>query len=108
MKLLKFSNKGQLSGNSVIQYLKEENCADIALLFEKDPKTRFSLALSSGNIQEAFKNATEIKEKDTYLQLGEQSLLQGYMNVAEKSYQSIKAFSKLSFFYSTQGCTSKL
>jgi coatomer protein complex subunit alpha (xenin) len=100
--------RGQLSGNAIIQYLKEENCADIALLFEKDPRTRFSLALSSGNIQEAFKNATEIQEKETYLQLGEQSMLQGYMNVAEKSYQSIKAFSKLSFFYAAQGCTSKL
>ena len=106
--VIKILNKGQLSGNAVIQYLKEENCADIALLFEKDPKTRFSLALSSGNIQEAYKNAAEIKEKDTYLQLGEQALLQGYMNVTEKSYQSIKAFSKLSFFYANQGCTSKL
>lgn len=78
------------------------------MLFEKDPKTRFSLALSSGNIQEAYKNASEIKEKSTYTQLAEQSLLQGYMNVAEKSYQSIKAFNKLSFFYATQGCNSKL
>jgi coatomer subunit alpha len=106
--VIKILKKGQLSGNSVIQYLKEENCADIALLFEKDPKTRFSLALSSGNIQEAYKNATEIKEKDTYLQLASNSLDQGYFNVAEKSYQSIKAFNKLSFFYSAQGCTSKL
>lgn len=106
--VIKILKKGQLSGNSVIQYLKEENCADIALLFEKDPKTRFSLALSSGNIQEAFKNAAEIKEKDTYLQLASNSLDQGYFNVAEKSYQSIKAFNKLSFFYSAQGCTSKL
>lgn len=106
--VIKILKRGQLSGNAVIQYLKEEDCADIALLFEKDPRTRFSLALSSGNIQEAYKNASEIKEKDTYVQLGEQSMLQGYMNVAEKSYQSIKAFSKLSFFYANQGCTSKL
>jgi coatomer protein complex subunit alpha (xenin) len=106
--VIKILKKGQLSGNAVIQYLKEEKCADIALLFEKDPKTRFSLALSSGNIQEAYKNASDIKEKDVYLQLADHSLQQGYMNVAEKSYQSIKAFSKLSFFYSTQGCITKL
>jgi len=30
------------------------------------------------------------------------------MNVTEKSYQSIKAFSKLSLFYSAQGCVTKL
>ena len=35
-------------------------------------------------------------------------MLQGYFNVAEKSYQSIKAFSKLSTFYAIQGCQSKL
>ena len=106
--VIKILKRGQLSGNSVIQYLKEEKCADIALLFEKDPEERFSLSISSGNIQEAYTNAVQIKEKDTYIQLGEQSLLQGYMNVAEKSYQSIKAFNKLSFFYANQGCTSKL
>jgi coatomer subunit alpha len=106
--VIRILKKGQLSGNAVIQYLKEEKCADIALLFEKDPKTRFSLALSSGNIKEAFKNASEIKEKDVYLQLADNSLQQGFFNVAEKSYQSIKAFSKLSFFYSNQGCISKL
>jgi len=59
--------------------------------------------LTSGNIQEAYKNASNIKEKDIYLQLAEQSMLQGYFNVAEKSYQSIKAFSKLSSFYAIQG-----
>lgn len=106
--VIRILKKGQLSGNAIIHYLKQENCFDIALLFEKDPKIRFSLSLSSGNIQEAYKNAAEIKEKDVYLQLSEHSLLQGYQNVAEKSYQSIKAFNKLSMFYAVQGCTSKL
>lgn len=106
--IISILKKGQLSGNSIIHYLKQENCHDIALLFEKDPKVRFSLSLSSGNIQEAYKIASEMKCKDVYLQLAEQSLLQGYQNVAEKSYQSIKAFNKLSFFYAVQGCTSKL
>ena len=77
-------------------------------MFEKDPKIRFSLALSSGNIHEAYKNASDIQEKDTYLQLAEQSLLQGFFNVAEKSYQSIKAFSKLTSFYAIQGCHTKM
>ena len=106
--IISILKKGQLSGNSIIHYLKQENCHDIALLFEKDPKVRFSLSLSSGNIQEAYKIASEMKCKDVYLQLAEQSLLQGYQNVAEKSYQSIKAFNKLSFFYAAQGWTTKL
>ena len=106
--VIKILKRGQLSGNAVINYLRQENCSDIALLFEKDPKTRFSLALSSGNIHEAYKNASEIQEKDTYLQLAEQSLLQGFFNVAEKSYQSIKAFSKLSSLYAIQGCQIKM
>ena len=84
--LISILKKGQLSGNSIIHYLKQENCHDIALLFEKDPKVRFSLSLSSGNIQEAYKIASEMKCKDVYLQLAEQSLLQGYHNVAEKNH----------------------
>lgn len=106
--VIKILKKGQLCGNAVINYLKQENCSDIALLFEKDPKTRFNLAISSGNIKEAYKNAEDIKEKDTYLKLAEHSMNQGFFNVAEKSYQSIKAFSKLSSFYAIQGCHSKL
>ena len=37
--VIKILKRGQLSGNAVINYLKYENCSNIALLFEKDPKT---------------------------------------------------------------------
>jgi coatomer protein complex subunit alpha (xenin) len=61
--VIKILKRGQLSGNSVIQYLKEEKCADIALLFEKDPKTRFSLALSSGTFRRLTKMQLKLKRR---------------------------------------------
>jgi coatomer subunit alpha len=46
--------------------LKQEGCADIALLFEKDVRTRFDLCVSSGDIKKAYETAVELKEKDVF------------------------------------------
>ena len=46
--------------------MKDENCADIALLFEKDTKTWFDLCITSGDIKKAYETAMELKEKDVF------------------------------------------
>jgi len=53
-------------GNSVISYLYKKNYSGIALNLVSDPKTKFSLAINSGNLEQAFKSAKEIKDKDTW------------------------------------------
>lgn len=106
--VIKILKSGQLVGTSIVEYLKEENCADIALLFEKDVKTRFELCLTSADIQKAYETALEIKERDTYLKLAHYASKQGFFNIAEKSLQQVKQFDKLSFYYTVQGSTSKL
>ena len=53
----KILQQGLLCGHGILNYLKEEGFSDLALLFEKDPKARFNLALSSANIMVAFEMA---------------------------------------------------
>lgn len=77
---------GQLVGRQIVEFLKEENCADIALMFEKNKKVRFDLCVAAGDIQKAYETAVEINERETYLKLAQQAMNQGYQNVAEKSY----------------------
>ena len=60
---------GLVSGGKIVEYLKEEGCADIALLFEKDTKTRFDLCLTAGDIKKAYETALEIKEMDIFQRL---------------------------------------
>lgn len=53
-------------GNSVISYLYKKNYSGIALNLVSDPKTKFSLAINSGNLEQAFKSAKELKDKETW------------------------------------------
>ena len=78
-------NSSSTDRNQVYKY---KHALNIDTIYQEKYYTKYNYHSTS--------NASDIKEKDVYLQLAEHSLNQGYMNVAEKSYQSIKAFSKLS------------
>jgi hypothetical protein len=78
------------------------------LFFESDLKQRFNLALASGNIDVAFDAAKELKQKDNFLRLAQSAMLLGNYDVVEKSYQIIKQFDKLNFFYAHTGSHAKL
>jgi hypothetical protein len=78
------------------------------LFFESDLKQRFNLALASGNIDVAFDAAKELKQKDNFLRLAQTAMLLGNYDVVEKSYQIIKQFDKLNFFYAYTGSHAKL
>ncbi|KAK1315740.1 Coatomer subunit alpha-1 [Acorus calamus] len=54
----------QLCGQAMIAYLQQKGFPEVALHFVKDERTRFNLALESGNIQIAVASAKEIDEKD--------------------------------------------
>lgn len=73
-KVISILKQGNLCGRSIVEFLKQEECFDIALLFEKDLKTKFDLAISSANIEVAHQTAGEIKERDTFLKLAHESL----------------------------------
>lgn len=64
--VIKILKAGLVSGAKIVEYLKEEGCADIALLFEKDTRTWFDLCLTAGDIKKAYETALEIKERDIF------------------------------------------
>ena len=98
----------QLCGQAMIAYLQQKGFPEVALHFVKDEKTRFNLALESGNIQIAVASATAIDEKDHWYRLGVEALRQGNAGIVEYAYQKTKNFERLSFLYLVTGNTDKL
>lgn len=100
--------KSQLCGQAVIAYLQQKGFPEVALHFVKDERTRFNLALESGNIQIAVASAKEIDEKDYWYRLGIEALRQGNTSIVEYAYQRTKNFERLSFLYLVTGNLEKL
>ncbi|KAG1362151.1 coatomer subunit alpha-1 [Cocos nucifera] len=98
----------QLCGQAVIAYLQQKGFPEVALHFVKDERTRFNLALESGNIQIAVASAKEIDEKDYWYRLGIEALRQGNTSIMEYAYQRTKNFERLSFLYLVTGNVEKL
>ncbi|KAG2705779.1 hypothetical protein I3760_05G071700 [Carya illinoinensis] len=98
----------QLCGEAMIAYLQQKGFPDVALHFVKDERTRFNLALESGNIQIAVASATAIDEKDYWYRLGVEALRQGNAGIVEYAYQRTKNFERLSFLYLITGNNEKL
>ncbi|KAJ6827882.1 coatomer subunit alpha-1-like [Iris pallida] len=98
----------QLCGQAVIAYLQQKGFPEVALHFVKDERTRFNLALDSGNIQIAVAAAKEIDEKDHWYRLGIEALRQGNTSIVEFAYQRTKNFERLSFLYLVTGNKDKL
>ena len=97
-----------LCGQAVIAYLQQKGFPEVALHFVKDERTRFNLALESGNIQIAVASAKEIDEKDYWYRLGVEALRQGNAGIVEYAYQRTKNFERLSFLYLITGNLDKL
>ena len=98
----------RLCGQAVIAYLQQKGYPEVALHFVKDERTRFNLALESGNIQIAVAAAKEIDEKDYWYKLGIEALRQGNTSIVEYAYQRTKNFERLSFLYLITGNADKL
>ncbi|KNA11000.1 hypothetical protein SOVF_139190 [Spinacia oleracea] len=98
----------QLVGQAMIAYLQQKGFPEVALHFVKDERTRFNLALESGNIQIAVASAKEIDEKDHWYRLGVEALRQGNAGIVEYAYQRTKNFERLSFLYLMTGNVEKL
>ncbi|KAI5683116.1 hypothetical protein M9H77_04344 [Catharanthus roseus] len=98
----------ELCGQAMIAYLQQKGFPEVALHFVKDERTRFNLALESGNIQIALASATEIDEKDHWYRLGVEALRQGNAGIVEYAYQRTKNFERLSFLYLITGKLDKL
>ncbi|CAN0878256.1 Coatomer subunit alpha-1 [Linum grandiflorum] len=98
----------KLCGQAMIAYLQQKGFPEVALHFVKDERTRFNLALESGNIQIAVASAKEIDEKDHWYRLGVEALRQGNAGIVEYAYQKTKNLERLSFLYLITGNLDKL
>ncbi|KAK4387486.1 Coatomer subunit alpha-1 [Sesamum angolense] len=76
--------------------------------YDQDERTRFNLALESGNIEKALESAKKIDEKDYWYRLGVEALRQGNAGIVEYAYQKTKNFERLSFHYLITGNLEKL
>ncbi|KAH9314227.1 hypothetical protein KI387_022854, partial [Taxus chinensis] len=98
----------QLCGQAIIAYLQQKGFPEVALHFVRDERTRFNLAVESGNIQIAVASAKEIDEKEHWHRLGVEALRQGNAGIVEYAYQRTKNFERLSFLYLITGNLDKL
>ncbi|CAL4965856.1 unnamed protein product [Urochloa decumbens] len=98
----------QLCGQAMISYLQQKGFPEVALHFVKDEKTRFNLALESGNIQIAVASAKELDDKDHWYRLGIEALRQGNVGIVEYAYQRTKNFDRLAFLYLITGYLDKV
>ncbi|KAK2971508.1 hypothetical protein RJ640_020914 [Escallonia rubra] len=98
----------ELCGQAMIAYLQQKGFPEVALHFVKDERTRFNLALESGNIEIAVASAKVIDEKDHWYRLGVEALRQGNAGIVEYAYQRTKNFERLSFLYLITGNLDKL
>ncbi|KAL6493066.1 hypothetical protein OROGR_032825 [Orobanche gracilis] len=98
----------ELCGQAMIAYLQQKGFPQVALYFVKDERTRFNLALESGNIEKALESAKKIDEKDHWYRLGLEALRQGNAGIVEYAYHTIKNFERLSFHYLITGNIDKL
>ncbi|XP_071733917.1 coatomer subunit alpha-1-like [Rutidosis leptorrhynchoides] len=106
--VMRMIKNSELCGQAMIAYLQQKGFPEVALHFVKDERTRFNLALESGNIQIAVASAKEIDEKDHWYRLGVEALRQGNAGIVEYAYQRTKNFERLSFLYLITGNLDKL
>eukprot|EP01029_Cantina_marsupialis_P012325 TRINITY_DN2720_c0_g1_i1.p1 TRINITY_DN2720_c0_g1~~TRINITY_DN2720_c0_g1_i1.p1 ORF type:complete len:636 (-),score=235.90 TRINITY_DN2720_c0_g1_i1:133-2040(-) len=101
-------SKHKTCGMDLTKYLEENDFPEIALLFVKDPQTRFNLAIKAGNIPEALKSAEELKNEDNWKILAQEAAAQGNMDIVETTYKHIHNYDGLNFLYMLTGSVDKL
>lgn len=106
--ILQIIRKSKLVGQAAISYLQKKGYPEIALHFVKDQKTRFSLALDCGNIDEALLSAQSLDEKVCWQLLADAALMAGNIKVVEIAYQKTKNLGSLAMLYLVTGNKEKL
>jgi len=101
-------SKGEVVGSLAIKYLEQKGLPELALTYEKDEKSKFKLAIASGNLEAALVAAMEMKRKDYFSSLADEAIKQGNIQIAEMCYQKMLAFDKLIFLYTMTGAFQKL
>lgn len=107
-KVLSIVKRFGLLGQSIIAYLQKKGYPQLALHFVKDDRTRFNLAMDSGDIEIALESAKVLDDKAYWRRLGTEALRQGNHQIVEAAYQRTNNYEGLSFLYLITGNIDKL
>ncbi|CAD8064776.1 unnamed protein product [Paramecium primaurelia] len=88
---------------AVLSYLYQKRLASVALKLVKDKWAKFSLSLDSGNLEQAYKAAIEIKDTNLFEQLRSEALRQGNNLLVDVCDQQLNQFDRLAFLYLCTG-----
>lgn len=103
-----FIKNNKSPGNAVVSYLVKKNIHSVALTLALDEKSKFQLALKSGNLQAAYEAANKIKSKDCFAKLAHEALKQGCNPLIEIGLQESQSYQKLVFLHQVTGNTEAL
>ena len=98
----------RLVSENIIDYIQKRGHPEVALLFMKDPETRFRLALEAGDLKVAVESATKINSPGIWESLADEAMLHGLFTVAEVALQRSGNKERLAFFYLISGQASKM
>lgn len=95
-------------GEALVAYLYGKGLSNLAVHLVKDPKTRFYLALESGEVELAAQLASELGDTALLKLLGREALKLGRYDEAEKAFFQAKDAESLQWLYVCQGNREKL
>ncbi|GBE60895.1 coatomer subunit alpha [Babesia ovata] len=104
----KLIETGKIHGYAMVSYLIEKGHPSLARMIILDPQMRFDLALSCGNLDDAFEDAQILDDTEAWKSLGNAALEQGNCVISEVAFQKAKLFDKLTMLYVITGNTTKL
>ena len=101
--VLAIIESGKLSGAAVVTWLRRQGFPEVALAFADDAKTKFDLAVECGDLDVAAQAASDLDEPEAWGQLAHAALLQGNVEIAERTMARLKQLDKLTFLYAVTG-----
>ncbi|CDR93919.1 WD domain, G-beta repeat domain containing protein, putative [Babesia bigemina] len=104
----KLIETGKVHGYAMVSYLIEKGHPSLARMIIRDPQMRFDLALSCGNLDDAYEDAQVLDDVEAWKSLGDAALEQGNCVISEVAFQKAKLFEKLTMLYVITGNTIKL
>ncbi|KAJ9460806.1 Coatomer subunit alpha-3 [Diplonema papillatum] len=108
--LLKIVKKQKLRGQSLVTYFQSKGYPEIAMQFVKDPKLRFKLAITCGDLNEAQTSANDLNDPALWSQLADTALSYGRMELASRSLCKLDGaagYQKLAFMNVLLGADEK-
>ncbi|XP_049849369.1 uncharacterized protein LOC126318597 [Schistocerca gregaria] len=100
--------KSGIPGQSIVTYLQQKKYPELALCFAQDPRERFTLSLTCGDMDKAYESACEVDQIDFWQQLALASSKRGRYEMAEQIYKRINDYENLFLLYMAMGQSEKL